>query len=91
MKTFEPISRENARERGLNRYFTGKPCNRGHMAERYLSNRECVACATLRVARWQTTPKGKAYQRQFHRAPKMREYHRQYDRKRYLERKRSAS
>jgi hypothetical protein len=90
MKTFKPISRGNARERGLDRYFTGKPCKRGHMVERYLSNGECVACATLIAAQWQKTPKGKAYQRQFRRTPKMLEYHRQYNRKRYLELKRSA-
>ena len=27
------------------RYFTGKPCSKGHIAERLKSNRTCVACA----------------------------------------------
>lgn len=30
----------------VGRYFTGKPCKRGHVAERYLSTRGCVECLT---------------------------------------------
>lgn len=26
------------------RYFTGRPCSKGHIAERKLSNRECIVC-----------------------------------------------
>lgn len=29
------------------RYFTGKPCSRGHIAQRYASNQGCVECAFL--------------------------------------------
>lgn len=29
------------------RYFTGKPCKRGHISDRYVSNRECCECAYL--------------------------------------------
>jgi 5-methylcytosine-specific restriction endonuclease McrA len=29
------------------RYFTGKPCSRGHVAERYVSSNGCVECAAL--------------------------------------------
>ena len=43
----KPISRGLARERGLARYFTGKPCKHGHVAERLLSNGDCIVCATL--------------------------------------------
>jgi hypothetical protein len=83
----QPISRKQARERGLLRYFTGKPCKQGHVAERLLSNRECVVCAKLRDVQWLNTPKGKAYHRQYRETPKMRDYHRDYSRKRYLEKK----
>tara|TARA_R110000782_G_C14715834_1_gene403672 strand:- start:6 stop:872 length:867 start_codon:yes stop_codon:yes gene_type:complete len=39
------ITRKEAREKGLSRYFTGKPCKHGHVAERYVShNRPCVVC-----------------------------------------------
>jgi hypothetical protein len=74
------ISRKAALERGLARYFTGKPCTSGHVAERYSSNGDCVVCARLKATRWKKTPKGKAYQRQYHQTPKMRDYKRQYDR-----------
>jgi hypothetical protein len=37
-------SRKEARERGLKRYFTGKPCKLGHAAERLTSDRGCVEC-----------------------------------------------
>jgi hypothetical protein len=36
--------REKARAAGQTRYFTGKPCKRGHIAERLTSNWKCVAC-----------------------------------------------
>lgn len=29
---------------GLSRFYTGKPCKAGHLAERYVSNRQCVSC-----------------------------------------------
>jgi hypothetical protein len=85
----QPISRELAIERGLDRYFTGKPCKRGHVAERYLSNGECIVCATLRAQRWKKTPKGRAYERAYHRTPEMRAYNRERDRteKRRMRRK----
>lgn len=41
----EIISRKEAREDGLKRYFTGYPCYRGHLAERLVSNKMCKICA----------------------------------------------
>lgn len=35
----------DAKEKGLTRFFTGEPCRRGHVAERYTSNQCCVQCA----------------------------------------------
>jgi hypothetical protein len=40
----EIITRAQAKARGLKRYFTGKPCKRGHVAERFVRNFECVTC-----------------------------------------------
>ena len=40
----ETIDRQDARRRGLTRYFTGKPCRRGHIAERYVSDQTCCEC-----------------------------------------------
>jgi 5-methylcytosine-specific restriction endonuclease McrA len=42
----EPVimSRIEAKAAGLARYFTGKPCKHGHVAERYASTCVCVTC-----------------------------------------------
>jgi hypothetical protein len=77
--TKELISRGAARERGLVRYFTGKPCKHGHVAERTVSNGECVVCAAVRTALWRKTPQGRAYKRQYGKTPKVREWQRKYD------------
>lgn len=38
------ITRKEAQDRGLNKYFTGKPCKYGHVAERYVAKSDCVVC-----------------------------------------------
>lgn len=38
------VSRGSALDLGLVRYFTGKECKNGHVAERFVSNRCCVVC-----------------------------------------------
>src|SRR6478609_3650809 len=38
------ISRVEARTRGLSFYFTGVPCKRGHVAQRWVTGRHCTAC-----------------------------------------------
>ncbi|MEL6236961.1 MAG: hypothetical protein AAFO57_00340 [Pseudomonadota bacterium] len=43
----EIISRKEAIARGLKRYFTGKPCKRGHMAERLISTKACAECMRI--------------------------------------------
>lgn len=40
----QPISRSEAKARGLKRYFSGKPCKRGHVAERFTLSYQCVEC-----------------------------------------------
>ncbi len=44
------ISRKEAMALGLRRYFTGKPCRRGHITERGVASRSCVACDRLWAA-----------------------------------------
>lgn len=46
-KTPELISRSDAKARGLLRYFTGKPCKRGLIAERKTSNGDCQCSLCL--------------------------------------------
>ncbi len=40
----EIISRAMALAKGLKRYFTGKPCKRGHIAARGVASRACKEC-----------------------------------------------
>lgn len=44
MKT---ITFSEAKAQGLKRYFTGKPCDKGHISERYTAG-ACVKCVSLR-------------------------------------------
>lgn len=68
----EIISRAEAKARGLKRYFTGVPCKRGHVAERYVNKSTCAECdrirkpkdpdrakelCRIRAQRWRTTEK----------------------------------
>jgi 5-methylcytosine-specific restriction endonuclease McrA len=44
------ISRKDAAVAGFTRYFTGRPCKRGHIAERFVSTKTCCECNTVRNA-----------------------------------------
>ena len=43
----EIISREQAKERGLKRYYTGSPCRHGHLVERQTSDGRCIECRDI--------------------------------------------
>ncbi len=47
MTKFIPIARAEARQRGLTRYFTGKPCRYGHVCERSVANKRCIECRKI--------------------------------------------
>lgn len=49
------ISRKEAKIAGAVRYFTGKPCLNGHVAERQTSNGVCLACVAERKAVYDKT------------------------------------
>ena len=57
------ISREDAARHGLARFRTGRPCRAGHLAERYVSNRQCVACNTreARIREYQRSQDDPSY------------------------------
>lgn len=42
------ISKSEATDQGLNRYFTGKPCKYGHISERWTISGKCIECKTNR-------------------------------------------
>jgi len=46
------ITLKSAIENGLPRYFTGKPCKRGHLSERYVRTYHCVECGKERTKEW---------------------------------------
>lgn len=45
----EIITARQAFDLGLKRYFTGKPCGNGHIAERMVANGTCHTCLSLRA------------------------------------------
>jgi hypothetical protein len=61
------VSREEAKERGLKRYFTGKPCKHGHVAQRQTSDTHCFDCKRDTKRRWRESNREKAleYNRQW--------------------------
>lgn len=40
------IERGEAKTQALRRYFTGRPCQKGHISERYTSSGTCIECLT---------------------------------------------
>ena len=47
------ISKQDAKNKGIKKYFTGDPCNYGHISERYVSG-QCVECVVLRSIKRRT-------------------------------------
>ena len=40
----ELITKQQALDKGLKRFFTGEPCYRGHISERFIGSEKCIAC-----------------------------------------------
>jgi hypothetical protein len=54
-------SRLEAVAKGSTHYFTGKPCSRGHVAPRFVSNFNCVQCGKAHSSKWASkNPKKRA-------------------------------
>jgi 5-methylcytosine-specific restriction endonuclease McrA len=49
---FSPQERADAISRGAKKYFTGRACKSGHVAERRTSNGCCVVCEADKHQRW---------------------------------------
>ena len=58
------ISRDEARALGLKRFFTGKPCKYGHVAERRVGNYACMECDRARALAWRDANLEKARERE---------------------------
>ena len=50
------------------RYFTGKPCKHGHIAERYIKSHHCVECTLERCRKHYHQSNGKEYHREYSKA-----------------------
>lgn len=46
------VSYKDAKAKGLKRYYTGKPCKHGHLAERFVSSCRCMDCTYAQTAEW---------------------------------------
>ena len=76
------ISRKDAKAQGLKRYFTGKPCKRGHVAERYVGSRACLECQNEHRLKhyYANREAGLEYRREYreNNREKISEYHREW-------------
>lgn len=50
----EIITRTDAKDLGLKRYFTGSPCRRGHIAQRFIGSGRCVECNIVLCSTWKS-------------------------------------
>ena len=51
-KNLEIISYEEAIQKNLKHYFTGKPCRKGHIAQRITRDQDCLECVRARRRRY---------------------------------------
>jgi len=62
-----PSSRTEALRLGLTRYYTGKPCKHGHVAQRLSSCGRCCECHFPHRKAWLKTATGKLWRRNWDR------------------------
>jgi hypothetical protein len=79
------IGCDEAKALGLKRFFTGEPCKRGHVAERYVSGGGCVECDRARALEWRAANTEKARKRSREGARKYRAANPEKDRERKRE------
>lgn len=58
------MSRKDALEKGLVYYFSGVPCKRGHLSERWSKVGSCVECHKAATKRWKENNKEKELERE---------------------------
>lgn len=62
------IEEDAARKQGLSKYFSGKPCRRGHLSERYVSTGACLVClrTTDKILKDKDPEKQRVYLKEYH-------------------------
>jgi len=58
-----PQAQQEALEKGVLYYFTGKPCKHGHVAKRYVTNKTCVMCQGTNSLQWRGSNRDKEQKR----------------------------
>lgn len=54
------VTRADAKKAGQSRYFTGRPCPKGHICERWVASYSCAECQRLELlARYRTNTNGR--------------------------------
>ena len=76
--TVRKITRTRALATGLPRYFTGRQCINGHIAERLTRNQTCLECQREYTRRYDISPKGLARRERYLRSPATRDYFYRY-------------
>jgi len=79
----KPISRAEARVLGLKRFYTGQPCKFGHLVERLVSNKACIACGNRKSIIWAAKNAQKLNRRARERHAANPKRRREYERGRY--------
>lgn len=82
----ELVSKNDAKSRGLTRFFDGRPCPKGHVAQRLVSSHQCVECSYISRNKWRAKrrkPPLTVEERQIRRQARL-AWRRQYDRRRLL-------
>lgn len=64
-----PASAKEARALGVTRYFTGKPCKRGHVSPRRTSCGGCIECTDEAVKAYRKTERGRSWMREWSKTP----------------------
>jgi len=72
------ISRAEAREQGLKKYYTGKPCKHGHIAERITINGLCYICSRAIIKKYLLSEKGKVVTKEAHKTPAAKKSRKKY-------------
>lgn len=83
------ITRREAKEKQLSRYFTGKPCLKGHISERVTDNGECYTCRKERGPASNHKENVKRYKQR--NSDKVKEYQKEYQQRLEVKAKRAAS
>lgn len=68
------LSRKAAKTAGKTHYFTGRPCSKGHVAIRRVSNSSCSVCELETSKRTRNPDTKRAYDKQYHKKNSKRFY-----------------